>query len=103
MKPYENELIKGVSLEGTVLDVSLDHLKVHLDIDPEQSVEEAFWYPSKAEAISERINLYITGSEETGLIMTCIRGTEGTMATISSMSKPTEIHGNEMGYATGFA
>ena len=99
VKPYNNIRIKGVSLEGTVLDVCLNHIKVRLDIDSAQRKDEAFWYPCAGESsnvcytmphIGERVNLHIVDSDETGLCMTGTRGTEGEMATTRSMAKPTE-------------
>ncbi|MCL2610825.1 MAG: hypothetical protein FWE02_04005 [Defluviitaleaceae bacterium] len=99
MKWYGNERVKGVSMEGKILDVKLDHVKIHLDIDPSQLVSEAFWYPCKAEAnnvwytmphIGEKINLQISDLKETGLCMTETRGTEVQMGTPRSLSKPTE-------------
>lgn len=45
MPGYENEAIAGVSLPGTVLETRGESIKVWLDIDREQSVEKAFYYP----------------------------------------------------------
>lgn len=36
--------IAGSSIFGKVIDVARDHVKVHLDIDEEQPIGEAFWY-----------------------------------------------------------
>jgi hypothetical protein len=44
-KTIYNDQIVGQSLEGRVIDVAKDQVKVHLDIDPEQKVNEAFWFP----------------------------------------------------------
>jgi hypothetical protein len=44
-KTFYNDQIVGLSLEGRVIDVAKDQVKVHLDIDPEQKVSEAFWFP----------------------------------------------------------
>jgi len=99
IKLYGNERVKGISLEGKILDVKLDHLKIHLDVDPNQTVSEAFWYPCKEEAnnvwhvmphIGERVNLHISDINETGLCMTETRGVEEQMGTPRSLSKPTE-------------
>ena len=99
IKWYGNERVKGISLEGKILDVKLDHVKIHLDIDPSQSVDGAFWYPCKAEAnnvwyvmphIGERVNLHIVDIHETGLCMTETRGTEAQMGTPRSLSNPNE-------------
>lgn len=44
-KTAYNEQIVGLSLEGKVIDVAKDKVRVHLTIDPEQKKEEAFWFP----------------------------------------------------------
>lgn len=44
-KNLYNEQIVGLSLEGRVIDVAKDNVRVHLDIDSEQKKEEAFWFP----------------------------------------------------------
>jgi len=41
--PCQN--ISGCSIFGKVLDVARDCIKVHLEIDDEQGVEDAYWYP----------------------------------------------------------
>ncbi|MCL1935163.1 MAG: hypothetical protein FWF57_02130 [Defluviitaleaceae bacterium] len=98
-KWYGNERVRGISIEGKVIDVKLDHVKLHLYIDPEQAKEKAFWYPCKAEAnnvwyvmphLDERVNLHITDIKENSLCMTETRGTKKQMGTPRSLSKPTE-------------
>jgi hypothetical protein len=37
--------ITGLSIQGRVIDVEKDNVKVHLDIDQEQSAAEAYWFP----------------------------------------------------------
>jgi hypothetical protein len=44
-KPIYNEMIVGASVQGKVIAVSKDTVKVHLDIDPEQNAGEAHWFP----------------------------------------------------------
>lgn len=39
-----NDKIIGLSIEGEVLEVSKDNVKVHLEIDKEQSAGEAWWF-----------------------------------------------------------
>ncbi|MBD8498799.1 contractile injection system protein, VgrG/Pvc8 family [Paenibacillus arenosi] len=39
------ESIIGASLEGKILEVSKDNVKIHLDIDPSQNKGEAHWFP----------------------------------------------------------
>ena len=40
-----NNLLSGTSLFGKIIDVAKDMVKVHLDIDETQSVDEAMWFP----------------------------------------------------------
>ncbi|NLW48398.1 MAG: hypothetical protein GXY86_13830 [Firmicutes bacterium] len=40
-----NDQIVGLSIEGRVLEVAKDTVKVQLEIDAEQKVEEAWWFP----------------------------------------------------------
>ncbi|BFH17784.1 phage late control D family protein [Paenibacillus melissococcoides] len=40
-----NRQIKGASLQGKVIDVAKDKVKVHLDIDKKQDKGEAHWFP----------------------------------------------------------
>jgi hypothetical protein len=40
-----NDLLTGVSLFGNVIDVAKDTVKVHLQIDEKQSVDQAMWFP----------------------------------------------------------
>lgn len=44
MDKIYNEKIIGLSIEGEVLEVEKDKLKVHLSIDDEQSAGEAWWF-----------------------------------------------------------
>lgn len=39
-----NDKLKGISIEGKVLAVRQDRIRVHLSIDNEQKEEEAYWY-----------------------------------------------------------
>lgn len=43
--PYENPLLAGIALEGTVLAVRKESVRIWLDIDREQPEDTAFWYP----------------------------------------------------------
>ncbi len=45
VQPHYNPYLKGVSLEGTVLERKDETMKVHLDIDEEQGVSDAHFYP----------------------------------------------------------
>lgn len=44
LEKTEQEKIKGASLRGTVIGRKEGMVKVHLEIDPEQKEEEAYWY-----------------------------------------------------------
>lgn len=72
-----NEDIIGLSLDGKVLDIKKDMVKVHLDIDKKQDIEKAYWYPfatmyaSKKETgfyfmpeKGDRVRLYHSDSNE---------------------------------------
>jgi len=97
--PYENKKIKGVSFKGTVLDVNLNHIKAHLEIDPEQDIDKAHWYPMSYESnqvwhvmphVGEKVNICILDEHGTGIGMADVRGTTGRMASTPSMSNPKE-------------
>ena len=94
-----NKRVKGITLGGTVIDVSRNHIKLHLDIDPEQDVGEAHWYPMAYESnqvwyamphVGEHINLCVTDEIHSGYGMTDVRGRTGKMAVTPVMGKPTE-------------
>jgi hypothetical protein len=40
-----NDQIVGLSLEGRVLEVARNNVRVHLQIDPKQDTGEAYWFP----------------------------------------------------------
>jgi hypothetical protein len=44
-KTVYNDQIVGLSVEGRVLEVAKDNVKVHLQIDAKQNAGEAFWFP----------------------------------------------------------
>ncbi|GAB6088104.1 AHH domain-containing protein [Alkaliphilus crotonatoxidans] len=44
-EPIENKKLKGITMEGKVLDVKGEDVKLHLSIDKEQSKETAHWFP----------------------------------------------------------
>lgn len=44
-KPIWNQRIVGASLEGKVIDRDTDRVRVHLDIDPKQDKNTAWWFP----------------------------------------------------------
>ncbi|MGF9820975.1 contractile injection system protein, VgrG/Pvc8 family, partial [Brevibacillus agri] len=43
--PLRNEDICGASLEGRIIDIQKDTVKIHLDIDAQQSKATASWFP----------------------------------------------------------
>lgn len=72
-----NKEIKGVSIEGTILAINEDRIKLHLNIDEEQEEEEAYEYPFAvpytAEGdtgwymmppVGEKVLLYIPSQDE---------------------------------------
>lgn len=42
---YHNDQIIGASIQGKVIDVEKDRVKLHLNIDREQKPEAAYWFP----------------------------------------------------------
>lgn len=78
-----NPHIKGVSLTGTVLERLGETVKIHLDIDREQNIGEAFpylWLPEHGNMmycmpeIGSRIRLLVPGEDETNAIgIHCVR------------------------------
>ncbi|MNO80419.1 hypothetical protein D3C76_716260 [compost metagenome] len=51
--PVYNMAIIGLSLQGRILDVHRDRVKVHLEIDGKQDAVEAFWFPYSTTYASE--------------------------------------------------
>lgn len=43
--PIRNDDICGAALEGKIIDIQKDTVKIHLDIDPKQPKAEASWFP----------------------------------------------------------
>lgn len=43
--PIYNEQLTGVTLPGKVIDRLKDQVRIHLNFDPEQSKEDAYWFP----------------------------------------------------------
>ena len=50
---YNNDALKGVSIEAKVIDVKRDCLKLHLCIDETQDVSQAHWFPYNTPYASE--------------------------------------------------
>ncbi len=99
-KLLENRKIQGVSLVGTILDVALNQVKIHLDIDDNQDQDTAHWFPYSAEAnnvwytmphIGENIRIYFpTMRAAEAITMSSTRGSSGEIATNKTLNKPTE-------------
>ena len=97
-KLYRNRRIQGLSLGGTILDVARNHVKIHLDIDPGQKIEEGYWFPYAGESnqvwynmphVGEFINIYFPASDESQVITMSTRRGDSVRET-PSLSKPTE-------------
>ncbi|MED0681371.1 hypothetical protein P4S83_18405 [Aneurinibacillus thermoaerophilus] len=72
-----NSQLSGASLEGKVIDVAKDTVRIHLDIDQEQKKDEAYWFPYAtfytAEGnsgwycmpqLEDKVQLYVPSSRE---------------------------------------
>ena len=78
-----NPRIKGAGLEGTVLERKNETIKVHLDIDEEQDISSAYYYPWLPEhgnmmycmpENGSRIRLLVAGEDERDAIgIHCVR------------------------------
>lgn len=82
-----NSNAKGVSIEGQVIDVKEDMVRLHLCIDTQQNKEEAYWFPCSTlyssegntglycmPEIGDLVKLYFpTDKEEEGIILNSIR------------------------------
>jgi hypothetical protein len=94
-----NRRIQGISLEGKVIDVLVNHVKVELDIDGSQDKGKAHWFPYSAEAnnvwynmphINNRISVYFPSVYESeAMTMTAARTGEDKFSN-PNVSKPTE-------------
>ena len=40
-----NQRLVGASVQGKVIEVARDNVRVHLEVDPEQNQAEAYWFP----------------------------------------------------------
>lgn len=82
-----NENVLGASVEGKVLEIKEDNIRVHLEIDKNQKKDEAFWFPYSTHYTTEGqtglycmpelddyVKLYFpTNKEEEGVIINSIR------------------------------
>lgn len=83
----KNKKIEGASIEGKIIDIWEDKVRVHLDIDKEQKKEEAYWFPYSTfyttegqtgwyctPELEDRVKVYFPGNEEEkGLVINSIR------------------------------
>ncbi|WP_252238388.1 phage baseplate assembly protein V [Clostridium sp. VAP51] len=104
-----NSLLSGASVDGKVLAVKEELVKIHLNIDENQSEEEAFWFryaPPSANimyampSIGESVRLYFpsAGNDEP-IITGCVRRNGETSDTTSRYFQ-TE-HGSEIAILPG--
>jgi hypothetical protein len=78
-----NRLLKGAVLEGIVLAVQGEELKVHLNIDENQSEADAYWFPYLPPSVNimysmplagESVRLYFPNeSSEAPFVIGCVR------------------------------
>ncbi|HEY8465094.1 MAG TPA: phage baseplate assembly protein V, partial [Bacillota bacterium] len=82
-----NTQIRGISIQGKVIDVSKDQVRVHLEIDETQNKEEAFWFPYSTNYTAEghsgwycmpeledQVRVYFPGcKEEEGVVTSSVR------------------------------
>ena len=80
--PVFNDVIGGLSLQGTVIKVSRNMLKVHLDIDASQVEEDAHWFQYSTfystwycmPEIGDRVNVHFPTVEESeGIVLNSVR------------------------------
>ncbi|RNB50059.1 hypothetical protein EDM57_22930, partial [Brevibacillus gelatini] len=86
-KPIFQSLIVGASVQGRVIDVAKDNVKVHLDIDEKQSKSEAHWFPYSSvytaegnsgwycmPELDDYVRIYFpTNKEEDGIAISSVR------------------------------
>lgn len=82
-----HERVVGASIEGKVIDIKEDNVRVHLEIDREQKKEEAYWFPYSTfyttegqtgwycmPELDDRVKLYFpTNKEEDGIVTGSVR------------------------------
>ena len=86
-KEIYNAALKGVSLEGKVLEVKGELVRLHLDIDKEQPKSKAFWFPFVPPTgnimycmpiVDTNASLYISDiSGDNAVILGCVRKNGG--------------------------
>lgn len=81
-----NKNISGVSIKGKVIAVTADRVKLHLDIDKEQNIEDTYWYKCQTAysadgctgfysmpQVGDYAELYIPDEYSEGYVKTIIR------------------------------
>jgi hypothetical protein len=107
-----NSKTEGVSIEGKVIDIQNDKLKLHLSIDGVQSIDDAYWYTFDTSYTAEAstgwycmpqkgdsVMLYIPGMDERTAYVKRVNRTDGTEN--SKVQDPSvkyfgTIHGKQM-------
>ena len=108
-----NEKLQGISLQGTILALQNQEIKLHLDIDQDQDEAAAYWYPFAPPTtdilylmpqIGTNASLYIPGEYEQKAIITgCVRtnGAECEQTSDPSTRYLATEYGQEMKLAPG--
>ncbi|TYQ16931.1 UNVERIFIED_CONTAM: hypothetical protein Cloal_3512 [Acetivibrio alkalicellulosi] len=82
-----NEKVVGASIEGEVIDIKEDNIRIHLEVDKDQSKDKAFWFPystfytTEGETgwycmpeLKDKVKLYFpTNKEEEAIVINSIR------------------------------
>ncbi|MFC7677700.1 HNH endonuclease [Paenibacillus sp. GCM10028914] len=111
-KPVYNTAITGASLEGRIIDVKQDTVRLHLDIDDSQAKDNAVWFPYSSVYTAEgnsgfycmpqpgdAVQLYIPGfKEEKALAQGSVRKGGGSSPKTQDPNMKTwgTNHGKEM-------
>jgi hypothetical protein len=108
-----NKLLKGATIEGKVLAVQEEVVKLHLDIDENQNETEAYWFPFLPPSVNimysmplvgESVRLYFPNeSSEEPIITGCVRKNGDTCEKTSDTTNryfETE-HGSEIAMLPG--
>lgn len=110
-----NESISGASIEGKVIDISKDTVKVHLNIDKEQIKEKAISFPYASHytvegstgwycmpKVGDAVNLYFpSNKEEKAVVISSIRKEQTGQTQDPSTKYLSTSHGKEMKLSPG--
>lgn len=104
----DNLKLRGVSLEGKVLAVKDELVKLHLDIDKEQDINEAYWFTFAPPTGNVMYSMPIVGtnallyfpnvSRENPIVIGCVRKNGGTYEKFSDVNNRyyTTEHKNQL-------